>query len=221
MPRINYHHSEETKRKIGLANKGKKSFLGKHHSKTTKEKLRKYHLGKSMPIETKERISQTLKGRPVPWLKGKKLSKEHIEKIRLHSAKTNLGKHLSQATKLKLSLLRLGKPNYKVRGKNNWNWKGGKVKPLLLIRSLPRYNRWRLDVYKRDGFKCVMCGDNKGGNLEADHIVKLSHIVDSLLKQYGGFTDEVREHHLIWDINNGRTLCIKCHMKTDTYGNNF
>jgi len=25
----------------------------------------------------------------------------------------------------------------------------------------------------------------------------------------------------LWNINNGRTLCIKCHKKTDTYALNF
>ena len=32
-------HSEETKKKIGIASKGRKSFLGKHHSEETRQKM--------------------------------------------------------------------------------------------------------------------------------------------------------------------------------------
>ena len=56
-------------------------------------------------------------------------------------------------------------------------------------------------VFKRDNFKCVLCGDKKGGNIEADHI-----------KDFALYPE------LRLDINNGRTLCKSCHKKTDNYG---
>ena len=43
------HRSEETKRKLSEANKGKLSpFRGKHHSEETKEKISKAHIGKGL-----------------------------------------------------------------------------------------------------------------------------------------------------------------------------
>jgi len=82
-------------------------------------------------------------------------------------------------------------PNY-IHGKCNEN---------LLFRASREYKKWRYDVFKRDAFKCVMCGDKKGGNLQADHI-----------KDFALYPE------LRLDINNGRTLCKSCHKKTDNYG---
>lgn len=73
-------HSEETKRKIGSANKGNKTWNGKHHSKETKEKMSEIHIGKSMPDEVKTKISKAHKG--------VKLTRDHVDKI----AKANTGK---------------------------------------------------------------------------------------------------------------------------------
>ena len=58
----------------------------------------------------------------------------------------------------------------------------------------PVYKEWRLRVYKRDKFSCQMpkCKAKKG--LQAHHIRKWSSA--STLR---------------YDINNGITLCRKCH----------
>ena len=54
---------------------------------------------------------------------------------------------------------------------------------------------------RRDNFTCVECGDNKGGNLEADHI-KPKYLFPELT----------------FVIDNGRTLCVDCHKATKTWG---
>lgn len=59
---------------------------------------------------------------------------------------------------------------------------------------------WRTAVFQRDHYTCVICRE-QGKKLEADHI-----------KPYEYFPE------LRLDINNGRTLCKLCHMKTDTWG---
>jgi hypothetical protein len=62
------------------------------------------------------------------------------------------------------------------------------------------YRIWRESVFERDSYTCLFCGQI-GGKLRADHI-----------KPYSLFPD------LRYDIDNGRTLCQTCHVKTDTYG---
>jgi len=61
-------------------------------------------------------------------------------------------------------------------------------------RLLEGYTPWRNNVYKKDKYTCQCCGDNKGGNLNAHH-----------LDGYN-WCKEKRT-----DINNGVTLCEKCH----------
>lgn len=69
------------------------------------------------------------------------------------------------------------------------------------IRNSIEYKLWRQAIFDRDGYACVWCGDNQGGNLEADHI-----------KPFSMFPE------LRFALDNGRTLCKPCHRKTDTYG---
>lgn len=95
-----------------------------------------------------------------------------------------------------------GKARVDMMGENNPNWRGGVSQGNLKERGSLKYKIWRRSVFKRDNFACVICGDNKGGNLEADHIKPFSLYPESR-----------------FDINNGRTLCKPCHKKTDSYGN--
>jgi len=87
------------------------------------------------------------------------------------------------------------------KGRNAPNYVHGKCNANLLFRASREYKQWQLSVFKRDNFTCVLCGDNTGGNLEADHI-----------KDFALFSE------LRLDINNGRTLCKSCHKKTENYG---
>lgn len=64
----------------------------------------------------------------------------------------------------------------------------------LLNRDTTENINWRNAVYKRDGYTCQVCGDAKGGNLEAHH-----------LNSYTDFPEER------YDLSNGITLCKRCH----------
>ena len=90
-----------------------------------------------------------------------------------------------------------------LRREDNPNWKGGTSPINSLIRASTEYRLWRLDVFERDKYTCVLCG-KKGGDLQADHI-----------KPFAYFPE------LRFDRKNGRTLCIKCHRKTDTFGRKY
>jgi hypothetical protein len=105
-------HSEETKKKMSLALKGRiSSMKGKKHSNETKfkmsiaqkgrklsieriEQISKSHLGYVVKDETKLKISNSLKG-----IKRNPFTEEHKTKI----GQGNKGKILSNETKLKIS----------------------------------------------------------------------------------------------------------------------
>lgn len=84
--------AEETKKKIGIANKGKKPWCyGKHHTDETRKKLKELHTGVKLSEETKKKISKAHKG--------KKLSEEHIAKIR----NSNKGRKRTEEQKKRIS----------------------------------------------------------------------------------------------------------------------
>ena len=94
-------------------------------------------------------------------------------------------------TRKKMSLSHKGE-------KCHW-WKGGRSKERdehYRIMTTFEYRLWRKAVFERDNYTCVWCGDNRGGNLEADHIQTFMEYPE-----------------LRFAIDNGRTLCKKCHIK--------
>lgn len=92
-----------------------------------------------------------------------------------------------------------GRKRKGLSGDKNPAWKGGVTKESTKIRNSNEYAIWRLSVFERDKFTCVFCSV-RGGKLHADHILPFAFFKESRL-----------------DINNGRTLCVECHKKTDTY----
>lgn len=85
-------------------------------------------------------------------------------------------------------------------GDKNSNWKGG-VSPINhRIRESAEYKDWRTAVFKRDDYTCQECG-SRGYRLQVDHIKPFAYFPELRLV-----------------IENGRTLCVECHQKTETYG---
>lgn len=84
-------------------------------------------------------------------------------------------------------------------GEKAWAWKGGKTKETKCRRTSAHYKEWRMAVFTRDGFKCQICGKH-GSDLEAHHIKEVCNYPD-----------------LIFEVDNGLTLCHKCHKTTDNY----
>lgn len=157
--------------------------------------------------------------RPKQWcdkisqsLLGKKLSLEHRKKLSIAKKgkpSNRKGVLLNEKQRLRLKKVSFQKGNipwnkgipfYAIRGENNCNWKGGISKENNRNRMIIEYKLWRLGVLKRDFFTCRCCGA-RGGKLQAHHIKSFSRYKD-----------------LRYDINNGLTLCKKCHEKTDNYG---
>ena len=87
------------------------------------------------------------------------------------------------------------------KGSKSHFWMGGLTEEHTKQRNSVEYKLWREAVYKRDGFKCVLCGNGGKQNLNADHIKSFS-----------------KHPELRFEVSNGRTLCVDCHKKTPNYG---
>ena len=159
-------------------------------------------------------------------LKGQKLSKETKEKI----SKAHVGYKFSEEAKKKMSLVRLGKKfkphseetkkkiglansvalkgkkqsletrkkrSQAQKGEKGSNWQAGICQLNKAIRNSLEYKLWREAIFTRDNWR-----SSKGNPvlLNADHIKPFS------------LYPELR-----FALDNGRTLCIDCHKKTDTY----
>lgn len=57
------------KKRIGKSSKGRKTFLGKHHTEETKRKLSEAHKGKHLSEEQKRKLSESRKGKNNPKAK--------------------------------------------------------------------------------------------------------------------------------------------------------
>lgn len=94
-------------------------------------------------------------------------------------------------------------PNGIASGPNHGNWMGGQRG----LRDTAEYQEFRRQILRRDNYTCQLCGDRnyKGrgsrARLEVDHIEPVC----------------VAPHRTL-DPENARTLCVKCHIGTETYG---
>jgi len=231
-------HSKETKKKISNSKKGvkykqerlerKKNFMKKnrkgkykfcpickrkfyifpYEDKTNKrrycykkcqyisQKGKSVRKSKEVSVEVREKIRNTLKGHKVSEDTRKKISEK------------NKGRKQSEERKKRTSLkLRedykkgIRKSFFKeLKGERHHNWKGGITTINEKIRKSLEYKLWRQAVFERDNYTCIWCG-KRGETLNADHI-----------KPFALFPE------LRFAIDNGRTLCVDCHRKTDTYG---
>ena len=160
-------------------------------------------------------------------------SKKNLKKMTSHRAlelgfgKWMQGKTLPEETKLKISKALLGgnkgsfkkgvhvSPNTQFKkGHQTWNKGKGTYCDLAeLIRSCLKYRNWRKEVYLRDEWTCIWCG-YKGSKIQADHIKPFALILkENKLKTL----EEAENCSELWDITNGRTLCVSCHKTTKSF----
>jgi hypothetical protein len=193
---------------------------GKFHSRECFHKWLKEHLkGKPRPEELVQRIAEKRRGIPLSEEhkkkiskanKGKHLTAEHKEKIR----KGNLGRHGSMKGQHHTEKVKK-RISEKMRGSNSYRWQGGITSTqMAIIHSYP-FRHWRQQILFRDNFTCQECGV-VGGKLHVHHKNKtfkqlLKEIEENmpLLDVYDG----AMVYAPMWDIDNGVTLCAKCHHK--------
>lgn len=109
-------------------------------------------------------------------------------------------------------------PTNRPFGEKNPNWKNGIWPVHLKIRDTREYKIWRMLIFERDNYSCVNCGVSKV-YLNADHY-PLSFAQIMFENNIKTVADALKCSSF-WDINNGRTLCRPCHIKTETWGKNF
>lgn len=138
-------------------------------------------------------VKRTTKGR-ISTFKGH----HHTEAAKQALSKANKGKrprlgirHAEESRrKMSETWRRIAK-----RGPDHPNWKGGRTE-LERLRATVEYADWRMAVFSRDNYTCQICGDNRGGNLQAHHLKSFSRYVE-----------------LRFEVSNGQTLCRECHEK--------
>ena len=115
--------------------------------------------------------------------------------------KCPIGKHDDYLQKIANSVLyefrcpncSLEETSERMRGDGCHFWEGGINGENDTLRHRREYRDWRTAVYERDNYTCQCCGQ-RGGRLNAHHI-----------NQFANYPE------LRYDINNGITLCTKCH----------
>ncbi len=177
----------------GLLTRG---MMGKKHSEATKQKIKENLAGNKNSLgykHTKEqRINNSIghKGQ-VAWNKNKKtISCVQCKEFFLVSPyRENQAKFCSVECKGTSQL-----------DKTPWNFGLGMASEELRLRWSKEYVAWRKSVFERDDYTCQKCSV-RGKKLNADHIKPFSLYPSLRLS-----------------LDNGRTLCVDCHKKTDTYG---
>ncbi len=176
------------------------------HSEETKRKISENRKGKGTgirPPEWRKNISLSRKGKPLSEAHKMALSEAHKGQVGFW-----LGKKRSKEDKEKFRRSHLGQsPSIEHRRKLSESVKRAKAymkssdsSEHETIRKSLDYKLWRESVLRRDNWACVFCFV-RGGKLHADHIRPFAYFPE-----------------LRFSIDNGRTLCIPCHMKTDTWG---
>lgn len=99
----------------------------------------------------------------------------------------------------------------------NPNWKGG-ITPLnKKIRYSFEYRLWIKFCMQRDNYTCQKC-EIIGGNLEVHHLNPLSNIIkENNIKNL----EDAQKCEKVWDLENGITLCQKCHSDLDKFRRNL
>lgn len=116
---------------------------------------------------------------------------------------------VSEETGRKISAAKLGKPNPWNRGERSHWWRGGRTTESVRIRASLEYKNWRRSIFERDEYTCRWCNKKGGWSKEEKRKIVLNADHIKPFSQYP---------KLRFTIDNGRTLCLDCHLKTPTFG---
>ena len=192
--------SEEARKKISLATKGKKKTPPSEEIRARLSLFRSEHMRSS---KMRKVMSKAMKGRKFSEEHKKKIgaanknpSEETREKMRIktpeHWAKiAYANKHQSPETIAKRAATNKRRHAEKHAADPNWVPDG----ELEIIRTSLEYVEWRRAIFIQDHFRCQKCGQ-KGGEIHAHHIKSFKHWPKER-----------------FSLSNGVTLCKKCHVE--------
>lgn len=151
---------------------------------------------------------------------------KHSEATKAKMRQKAIGRKMSPAAKDKISRYMIGRrlgtkhPLYgktreDIKGEKHPNWQGGVSYKNRIFRQSTKYAEWRKGIFERDKYTCQACGSH-GSNtfLNADHVKPFALI----LREYNISTiEQLYACEELWNLENGRTLCVACHEQTPTY----
>jgi len=164
-----------------------------------------WNKGIPMSIEQRHKLSLAKIGKKITVprkasMTGKHHTQETKDKMRLSSlgkkCPWNIGIPHTEDAKVKMSLVQ--KERF-LNKKNHPRW----IKDRALVkvyddrRADSLYKLWRMEVKKRDGYKCVLSDDNCRGRLEAHHVLNW-----------------INYPELRYEVNNGVTVCYYHHPRS-------
>ena len=169
---------------------------------------KKEHICKKIPITWGNKISEGLRksfkeGRRKPinyWLNKKRDDKTKQKISRKKKLLYNLGLHKLNPNIKKGFTLNTGRTHFRLgssKGSKNHNWKGGISLTRKKVYDSLEYRKWRKAVFQRDKYVC------QDYNCKGQDKIIHAHHIKSINKN----------PNLIFDLNNGLTLCRKCHIK--------
>jgi hypothetical protein len=169
------------------------------------QKGNKINLGRKRDVWNKGKTNIYSK-ETIEKIRNSLLGYKHSEKARSNMSKGKMGHYVSNETKLKISMSHKGKPSHnkgrpmpeaqkeKLRLTNKIRWDLlGRKQDKRPLHNCSLYNNWTKVILKRDNYTCTKC-KKLGGTLNAHHI-----------KSFINYPE------LRYDLNNGITLCHKCH----------
>lgn len=135
---------------------------------------------------------------------GREKGTNHLEGIP-KSPESNRKRSIAHKKWCKENPEKLAARGEKTRRENHYNWKGGTSRISLSIRRMSEMRRWKNEIVWRDKI-CQKCFTDI--DLEAHHKKTVIQLIDD-----NKITnrDEARNCKELWDLNNGKTFCIKCH----------